>query len=229
MLVDDEADIREIATMALETVGGLAVDACRSGQQALDRIDAFAPDVVLLDVMMPSMDGPTTLRDLRQTGAGRDVPVIFLTAKVNPDEVARLKAAGAIEVLAKPFDPMTLVDEVTSLYRSAMADRTASRSAQLDEKLSGLRERFRQRLAGERETIATLVAALREQPDDAATASDLREHAHRVAGTATTVGLEALGAAAVRLQTALDAGEGEAACVVAEVFLSEVAKAVDRA
>lgn len=220
LLVDDEPDIREIATMALETVGGLEVAACASGREALDRVAGFAPDVVVLDVMMPELDGPSTLRELRRTAAGREVPVIFLTAKVRPDEILRLKGEGAIDVMAKPFDPMTLADEVTACYRKAMTERSDRRAAQVDDKLVQLRERFRQRLGDEREALRAGLAAL--DNGDAAEADALRQRAHRLAGTASTMGFEALGAAAARLETAVDAGASEAVRVAAGELLTEL-------
>jgi CheY-like chemotaxis protein len=224
LLVDDEPDIREIATMALETVGGLAVEACSGGRRAIERIDAFAPDVVVLDVMMPELDGPAVLRELRGTAAGRDVPVIFLTAKVRPDEVLRLKGEGAIDVLAKPFDPMTLADEVTACYRTAMAARTVSSADRINDKLAQLRERFRRRLADEREALSACVRAL--DAGEEGTREALRQRAHRIAGTASTVGFEALGAAAARLETALDVGAHEAAGPASDGLMAEVDRVI---
>ncbi len=98
----------------------------------------------------------------------------------------------------------------------------------MHDKLAQLRERFRQRVIGERTTLGELVAALQADPSDATAAGDLRQRAHRIAGTASNVGLENLGAAAKRLETALDAGEGEAAREAADAFLAEVAHVADQ-
>lgn len=119
MYVEDDPDIREIAAMALEDVGGLTVNICGSGDQALHEIQAFNPQMLLLDVMMPGMDGPATLEALRHQGLlNESVAVAFMTAKVHPEEVARYKALGAIDVIAKPFDPMTLADNVRAVWET---------------------------------------------------------------------------------------------------------------
>lgn len=116
MLVEDDNDIRTVAGMALEMVGGLKILACESGAQALEMIAAFAPQLVLLDVMMPGMNGPEVLQALRQRADTAMIPVIFLTAKVQQDEIAKLRALGALDVIAKPFDPMTLAATVRALW-----------------------------------------------------------------------------------------------------------------
>lgn len=114
--VDDESDIREVALLALEDVAGFSVQAYASGQQLLQALPATPPDLLLLDVMMPGMDGPTLLQALRAQPAYAQVPVIFMTAKVQPAEVAALRAAGAIGVIAKPFDPMGLGEDIRALW-----------------------------------------------------------------------------------------------------------------
>ena len=116
MLVEDDSDIRTVAGMALEMVGGLKILACESGAQALELVAGFAPQLVLLDVMMPGMNGPEVLQALRQRADTAAIPVIFLTAKVQEGEVAKLRALGALDVIAKPFDPMTLAATVRALW-----------------------------------------------------------------------------------------------------------------
>lgn len=116
MLVDDEADIREIGAIALSDVGGYETIAVESGTDAVARAIEERPDVILLDVMMPGMDGPRTLQALREHPATCDIPVVFLTAKVLGNEIAQLKKLGAAHVLPKPFDPMTLAAEVQALF-----------------------------------------------------------------------------------------------------------------
>lgn len=109
LLVDDDDDIRTIATISLERVGGWTVVAASSGAAAVaiaQADDAF--DAVLLDVMMPDLDGPATLERLRSGLLSPDVPIVFLTAKLQPADQARLNRLGAAGVLAKPFDPMGL-------------------------------------------------------------------------------------------------------------------------
>ena len=119
LYVEDDADIREIAQLALEVVGGFKVLLCASGEQALLQAAAFSPQLILLDVMMPDMDGPSTLRALRQQPELAHIPVAFMTAKIQPQEIAHYKAMGALEVIAKPFDPMLLPQQVTDIWQAS--------------------------------------------------------------------------------------------------------------
>lgn len=116
LYVEDEPDIQAVAKLALEMVGGYQVMICSGGQEALDKVAGFAPDLILLDVMMPGMDGLTTLQKLRADSATAAIPVIFLTAKVQPSEVAQYQVLGGLDVIAKPFDPMTLAAQVRDIW-----------------------------------------------------------------------------------------------------------------
>jgi two-component system, OmpR family, response regulator len=116
LYVEDEPDIQAVAKLALEMVGGFTVKICSSGEQALREAAAFAPDMILLDVMMPGMDGPSTLAALRTVPSLADVPVAFMTAKVQPTEVAYYRTLGARDVIPKPFDPMTLANQVRAIW-----------------------------------------------------------------------------------------------------------------
>lgn len=111
LYVEDEADIREIAEFALEDED-FDIVFCESGEQAVEQAGNFQPEVILLDVMMPGMDGPTTLQNLRELPGLETTPVIFLTAKVQPNEIENFIALGAIDVIPKPFDPMTLASQI---------------------------------------------------------------------------------------------------------------------
>jgi two-component system OmpR family response regulator len=114
--VDDDGDIQEVARLTLEAIGGFTVETCSSGQEALDRAPGFAPDLILLDVMMPRMDGPTTYSKLRAQPAMAKVPVIFMTAKVQSHETQQYLDLGAVGVITKPFDPMALSDQIRSIW-----------------------------------------------------------------------------------------------------------------
>lgn len=116
LYVEDEPDIRAVAKLALEMVGGFTVKICSSGEEALRDAAAFAPDMILLDVMMPGLDGPATLQGLRALAPLATVPVAFMTAKIQPAEVAHYKSLGAMDVIAKPFDPMTLAAQVRAIW-----------------------------------------------------------------------------------------------------------------
>ena len=116
LYVEDEPDIQMVAKLALETLGGFTLEICSSGAEALERAPAFQPQLILSDVMMPGMDGPTTLGKLRELPQFAATPVIFMTAKVQPSEVAGYKALGAADVISKPFDPMTLSNQVQAIW-----------------------------------------------------------------------------------------------------------------
>lgn len=116
LYVEDEPDIQAVAKLALEAIGGFTVEICSSGQEALDRAPAWAPQLILLDVMMPGMDGPTTMKKLRELPGLDATPVIFMTAKVQPQEVLEYKAMGALDVIPKPFDPMLLAATVSGIW-----------------------------------------------------------------------------------------------------------------
>ncbi len=116
LYVEDEPDIQAVAQVALEMGGGLTLKVCSSGREALETVRTFIPDLILLDVMMPGMDGPTTMRELRKLPNLEHTPVVFMTAKVQPGEVSEYLALGARGVIAKPFDPMKLADEVRAIW-----------------------------------------------------------------------------------------------------------------
>jgi len=116
LYVEDEPDIQAIAKLALETIGGFSLEVCSSGTEAIEKGPQFQPDLILMDVMMPGMDGPTTLMELRKDVSLSNTPVVFMTAKVQPQEIAEFKELGAIEVIAKPFDPMTLSEQINSIW-----------------------------------------------------------------------------------------------------------------
>ena len=114
LYIDDEPDIREIAVMSLEMDASLEVQSCPGGEAALQLIPNWQPDLILLDVMMPDMDGPTTLARIRALPNGSRIPVVFITARAQPDDVSSLMALGAAGVIAKPFDPIDLPNQAIS-------------------------------------------------------------------------------------------------------------------
>lgn len=119
LLVEDDPDIQSVAKLSLEMLGNFTVKICSSGEQALYEIKTFVPDLVLMDVMMPGMDGPATLKNMRKIGLMADVPVIFMTAKVQYSEVSFYKSLGAIDVIAKPFDAINLSVQVSNAWKKA--------------------------------------------------------------------------------------------------------------
>jgi len=114
--VEDDPSIQAVVKVALEAIGGYQVLSCSSGQQALDEVQAFDPQFILLDVMMPGMGGPETLTRLAERVDLSQVPVAFMTAKVQPGEVEHLRGLGARDVIVKPFDPMRLAGQIQAIW-----------------------------------------------------------------------------------------------------------------
>ena len=115
LIIDDDRDIRTVARLSLTLVGGMDVIEAHSGRDGLRKARDEHPDVILLDMMMPTMSGLETLAALRSEPVTATTPVIFLTAKAAATDVERLTALGAVGLLIKPFDPRTLPDEVRAL------------------------------------------------------------------------------------------------------------------
>lgn len=120
--VEDDHDIRELTELTLSSIGGFEVAVFESGPAAIAGIPSFKPDLVLLDVMMPGMDGPEVLETLNRIDHLKSVPKIFMTAKARPEEVDALLAMGAVGVIAKPFDPIQLSEQVRALWNQALAN-----------------------------------------------------------------------------------------------------------
>jgi len=116
--VEDDPEIREIALIALETVAGLSVVQCASGFEAIATAPSVVPDLFLLDVMMPSMNGVETLVALRANPIFANTSVMFMTAKAQQKEVLKLLEMGALAVITKPFDPMTLGQHIIDVWAS---------------------------------------------------------------------------------------------------------------
>ena len=117
LMVEDDLDIQTVARFALEAVGGFAVQVCGDGKNAIAQSRAFAPDLILLDVMMPDMDGPSVLKALRANSQMAGTPVIFMTAKVQPQEIAQYKELGALDVIACSTHPVFSGDAVAVWVR----------------------------------------------------------------------------------------------------------------
>ncbi|WP_269619651.1 response regulator [Zhongshania sp. BJYM1] len=118
MYVEDEPDIRLVAEIALKQVAGFDLKICSDGYEGLDEIGNFKPQLVLLDVMMPGMDGPQLLKRIKEMPEFADIPIVFMTAKAQADEVEKLKKMGAENVITKPFNPMTLGNEIRTIWQN---------------------------------------------------------------------------------------------------------------
>lgn len=117
--VEDDLSIQAVVKVALEAIGGYQVLSCSSGLQALDEVERFAPHFILLDVMMPVMGGTETLARLSERVDLTQVPVAFMTAKVQPGEIEHLRNLGAHDVIVKPFDPMRLASQIQAIWEAS--------------------------------------------------------------------------------------------------------------
>ena len=118
--VDDDGDIRAVAKLALEDVAGYQVQLLSNGTDALSLIPDFDPDVILLDHMMPVMDGVETYHALRSTGATARTPIIFMTARIHGGDRNAYRGLDIAGVIPKPFDPMSLAREIEALWRETL-------------------------------------------------------------------------------------------------------------
>jgi len=122
LYVDDEPDIREVVELSLSLAADLAVRTCDSGERALELLAEEQSDLVLLDVMMPGLDGPATVARMRADPLLARIPVVFMTAKALPQEIERFLALGAVAVIPKPFDPMKLAGQVAAIWEGLKID-----------------------------------------------------------------------------------------------------------
>ncbi|MBV1863835.1 MAG: response regulator [Rhodobacteraceae bacterium] len=113
--VEDDLDIQEIAKLSLETIGGFEILQCASGKQALEEAHNFKPDLFLFDVQMPEMSGDVLYQEIKVMPDMENIPAIFMTARAQAKDVAALKELGALDVVTKPFDPMTLPDQIREI------------------------------------------------------------------------------------------------------------------
>ncbi|GAC1355358.1 MAG: response regulator [Acidobacteriaceae bacterium] len=115
LIIDDEDDIREVAALSLEATAGWQILTARSGAEGIAIATSQRPDAILMDVMMPGVDGPTTFRSMQGNPAVSNIPVLFLTAKVQGVDQRRFAGLGVAAVLFKPFDPLTLAQQISEV------------------------------------------------------------------------------------------------------------------
>ena len=186
--VDDEPDIREIVEMSLGLNADFEVRACACGADAVAAAAEWLPSLILLDVMMPGMDGPTTLTHLREDPRTADIPVLFMTARAQARELQQFISLGAQGVISKPFDPMTLAFSVRSHLQTI--------------RLESLRTAFVQRVKNDATSLASCQLSL-EREGVPATVSRIREIAHGLAGAAGLFGFHQLSSDAAALEEAV--------------------------
>ncbi|MFT6423564.1 MAG: DNA-binding response OmpR family regulator [Thalassolituus sp.] len=117
MYIEDEPDIRAVAEIALRQVAGFEVKICENGYEGIEAIHSFNPQLVLLDVMMPNLDGPQILKKIHAMPEFQNTPMIFITAKAQTEEIDKLKKLGALDVITKPFNPMTIGNDIRIIWQ----------------------------------------------------------------------------------------------------------------
>jgi CheY-like chemotaxis protein/HPt (histidine-containing phosphotransfer) domain-containing protein len=189
--VDDEPDIREIVELSLGLDHDLSVHSCASGGEALRAASDWPPDLILLDVMMPGMDGPATLARLRGAPQTADIPVVFMTARAQTRELEHFRSLGAAGVIAKPFDPLTLAGIVRHYAPAAEARRAV------------LRDSFIARARANMPALTDLRPDLADEANAALALDGVGAIAHALAGSAGIFGFHGIGIDAAALEDAV--------------------------
>lgn len=195
LCVDDDPDICEVVQATLCLVAGLDVRTAGSGQQAIDLAYELRPDLILMDVMMPGLDGPATLKRMRNSALISEIPVIFLTAKVMAAEIAHFIHLGAIGVIRKPFDPIKLGDELLALWEGRECAREAigAPQPQVQDQIESLTEGFLERTRGDSGRLTEMSA--RVCAGDRSIVKEVERIAHSIHGSAAMFGFPRLSAA----------------------------------
>jgi CheY-like chemotaxis protein len=208
--VDDEPDIREVVELSLGLDPDLVVRSCVSGEEALAVVEDWAPSIILLDVMMPVMDGAATLGHLQANPSTAHIPVVFMTARAQSRELDRLRLLGAVGVIPKPFDPMALAASVRA-HMPPPATR-----------LGEMRQEFLQRVDGDLIAMAGHWSAMEDGTDVSSSLAGIRTIAHKLAGAGGIFGFDEISEAASALEEAVIHGSDGSGTV------SEIESALDR-
>lgn len=118
LYAEDEPDVQTVVELTIQSMSNYQIKICDNGKKLLECVNDYNPDLILLDVMMPEMDGPTTFKNLQANEETKNIPVIFMTAKAQVHEVETFKETGALGVITKPFDPINLCDEIQTIWNS---------------------------------------------------------------------------------------------------------------
>jgi CheY-like chemotaxis protein len=198
LYVEDDDNIAEIASITLEEIGNFKVRRCKSGKEALSLIPDYQPQLILMDVMMPQMDGPETLHHLRKLPEGASIPVVFMTARTQKHEQKAYITLGAIGVITKPFNPLLLCESINRLWEQANV--LPHQPASLKEELKEISLLFQKNLLKFLPLYKQLHHHLEHGELKDPIVSDVYYEIHKVAGSASLFGFIALGKSAERLE-----------------------------
>lgn len=202
LFADDDPGIQAVARIALERVGGFTVELCSSGSDVLKAAPAFAPDLILLDVTMPGMSGIETLEELRKISQTAGVPVVFLTANTQQDEIEHYRRLGAIGVIAKPFDPMELSPTINGLMKKR---KTGSGTDAVKGRLVELRKGYARELPEKVRLVEESWQALLKGRWNEKDLEELERMVHNLSGSGRTFGFPEVSTAARELEICLKA------------------------
>lgn len=187
MLVEDDIDIQQVVEILLSAISGYEILICDSGYEAIEKALSFHPDIILLDVMMPGMDGPSTLKKLRENPTTAEIPVIFLTAKILPQEIQEYHNLGVVDIISKPFNPLTLADRIQKSWEQV--HRLDKSPGDSPPKIALLAEKYGDRLPEKWNEINKHWLSIKEFPAEFISRSpELIMLVHKLAGSAATYG-----------------------------------------
>jgi two-component system OmpR family response regulator len=229
LYVDDDQDICSIVRATLHQIPGLQVSIVDSGARAVDLAYEVRPDLVLMDVMMPDLDGPATLKQMHSSVLLANTPVIFMTAKVLPAEIAQLLQSGAIGVIVKPFDPSKLYDELCALWEREKGVARCSTAiggyARGRSEVDSLTASFLRRAQADVLNIARLIGIAHE--GDRSAFEEIERVAHSLHGTGAMFGfpnVSASGEAIARMAEGLKPGAATRAAAGEPTLLLQLLK-----
>ena len=116
LYAEDEPDVQTVVELTVQTMSDYEIKICDNGKKLLENVEEYNPDLILLDVMMPEMDGPTTFKHLQENEKTKNIPVVFMTAKAQVHEIETFKETGVLGVITKPFDPINLCNEIKKIW-----------------------------------------------------------------------------------------------------------------
>jgi two-component system OmpR family response regulator len=210
LYVDDDRDICSVVQATLRLVPGLSIETAESGARAIDLAYELRPDLVLMDVMMPGLDGPSTLKRMQGSALLANIPVIFMTAKVLPTEISQLLNLGAIGVVVKPFDPQNLYEDLLALWNREVAEHsssnTCSAQSQVQAQVDSLTIGFLERAGADAIYLSSMIELAKD--GDHLVFKEVERVAHSIHGAGAMFGfpkLSEVGAAIARIAAGLGA------------------------
>ncbi len=200
LIVDDEPDINMIAKISLESFGKYNVETCSSGVEALKKAEWFEPNLILLDVMMPFMDGEETIRKLKRNPKTANIPVIFVTARIFKKDILKYKELGALDVIPKPFDPIGLPNLIKEIWNGFNSRQEAEK--EITEKLVEMQAAFMEGLPERLTDLRTQWATYLES-EHPLSLMDVYSTIHKITGVSGTLGLDPVYKIAARIEKIL--------------------------